>query len=180
MSFAARFAPCITFAEHFQPCSTIAYWQSQLHFRRSKSTFSGRWNTDLVGNVTVTVPGMLGAEHVQPCSMNASEQLPAATDELTLRVVFATQRRDFRCRCDLHSLRFFNGSPDDLPVASRQPTSRRPSRRVSSSLRNNCGFDLSFRPSRDACGPPLPRNSFSNSPCLGGAARYNQIYNQAQ
>ena len=56
--------------------------------------------------------------------MTASDQMPAATDDPTLRVVFANQRRDFHRR---------PASP---------PTSRRASRR--DSLRDIYGFDLSF------------------------------------
>ena len=72
--------------------------------------------------------------------MNTSDQLPAATDELTLCFVFATQRRDFYCRRDLHNPSRAQVLLRYLPVASRQPTSRRPSRRDSSSLRDNYWF----------------------------------------
>ena len=34
--------------------------------------------------------------------MTACDQLPAATDEPTLRVVYAHQRRDFHCRRDVY------------------------------------------------------------------------------
>ena len=34
--------------------------------------------------------------------MTACDQLPAATDEPTLRVVYANQRRDFHCRSDVY------------------------------------------------------------------------------
>ena len=62
---------------------------------KSTSSCSGSTNLHLVGKV----PHFLGAEqweHVQPCSMTASNQLPAATDEL------AFQHGDFHCHSDVH------------------------------------------------------------------------------
>ena len=65
---------------------------------RSTSSCRGDTNLHMVGKV----PGILGSKHVQPCLMTACYQLPVATDELILSVVFATQRSDFPCCRNVH------------------------------------------------------------------------------
>ena len=92
--FVARFfLQYIPFAENFQPCSPIAYW----HLDADLPTHPpGHGHADLhmVGYFLVFL--------ASSTSSQPFDRLPAATDELILRVVLANQRRDFHCRRDVH------------------------------------------------------------------------------
>ena len=99
----ARFFPQYILAEHFQPCSLIAYWHSSLMIRRLSSPIrspsSRQWeHLSAYGwPLPLITSSLLDDSHSTSCLA-----MPAATDELTLRVVFTNQRCDFHCRLDVH------------------------------------------------------------------------------
>ena len=71
-------------AEHFQQCSTIAHKYSQLLIRRLSSQHLPAMGTPIciwLVNLPGKIPQILSIEHVQPCSMTTSDNLPAATDD---------------------------------------------------------------------------------------------------
>ena len=133
-------------AEHFQQCSTIAYRYSQLLIRRLSSQHPPAMGTPIciwLVNLPGKIPQILSIEHVRPCSMTTSDNLPAATYDQPLALFSPLNDTTATVAATSHSrLLVFLPSSADFPVALRQPTSRRASQRYS--LCNIHGFHLSF------------------------------------
>ena len=79
------------------------------------------------------------------CLTTVSDQLPAATDEPTLRVVFAHQRRDLHCRRDVHRRHLHSGAIRGAILSATSPASTfrfRPSPTTSSRFNFELNFEI--------------------------------------